>query len=182
MAHRFLSYRGAQFTSRLFGSGMTARLSKGRSVHERMAARPVASSYNALRTMQANRSTSMLEKRFRKLLWRLGLRYRLSLELPGRPDIVFPRQRLVVFVHGCFWHRCPTCRLPSPNSNRTFWEEKLARNRERDATAIRTLESMGWTAEVIWECEIRSDTPGMANRVVNLLSQSKSWGRQRPSG
>src|SRR5688572_12165989 len=96
-------------------------------------AKPVASSLNALNTMRATRSVSELERRFRKELWRLGVRgYRLHPRLAGRPDLVFGPLRLAVFVNGCFWHRCPECDLPWPRNNAAFWREKLSRNVERD--------------------------------------------------
>ncbi|WP_230532198.1 very short patch repair endonuclease [Microvirga roseola] len=89
-----------------------------------------------------------------------GLRFRLHRkDLPGRPDLVFPRYRLVVFVHGCFWHRhqgCPKC--TDPKTNAEFWSAKLAANVERDARIEQELRSLGWRVEIIWECETR--TPG----------------------
>lgn len=92
----------------------------------------------------------------RRSLHALGLRYRLGgAGLPGRPDIVLPRHRAVVFVHGCFWHRHAGCKTAStPKSNTQFWTDKFARNIERDASANRQLASLGWRVFVVWECEI----------------------------
>ena len=87
----------------------------------------------------------------------LGYRFRLHRrDLPGRPDLVFPRLRKVVFVHGCFWHMhrgCPACRIPT--TNREFWLRKLHGNRARDRRNLRRLVRAGWRVKVVWECETR---------------------------
>lgn len=94
----------------------------------------------------------------RRSLHCLGLRFRLGgVGLPGRPDIVFPKYRTVVFVHGCFWHRHGDCRVAStPKSNTQFWEEKFARNVERDLRVVGELEMQGWKVVIAWECELGS--------------------------
>jgi DNA mismatch endonuclease, patch repair protein len=94
----------------------------------------------------------------RKALRKLGYHYRLNVTgLPGSPDIVVSGARAVIFVHGCFWHRHPGCRLASiPKTNVTFWEEKFARNIERDRAALDELRVAGWTVITIWECETRT--------------------------
>ena len=128
--------------------------------------RPPASSYNALRTMQANRSVSGLETRFRRALWAAGVRgYRLHRRLPGRPDLTFGRARLAVFVHGCFWHQCPKGHLPAPKANAEFWQAKFRENRRRDEDAVAGLTSMGWTVMTLWECDLREDMGGAVKRV-----------------
>ncbi|CAN7737716.1 very short patch repair endonuclease [Rhizobium leguminosarum] len=87
----------------------------------------------------------------------LGYRFRLyRKELPGRPDLVFPRLRKAVFVHGCFWHRHDCLRGTTPQTNVAFWEEKLARNVERDNAAIAALRGAGWSTLVVWECQTRN--------------------------
>ncbi|MGR1216558.1 very short patch repair endonuclease [Metapseudomonas otitidis] len=93
----------------------------------------------------------------RKLLHSLGLRFRLHRKsLPGSPDIVLPKHRTVVFVHGCFWHRHPGCRYAStPKTRQEFWLPKFAANVERDARKEAQLREMGWRVLVIWECETR---------------------------
>jgi DNA mismatch endonuclease (patch repair protein) len=85
-----------------------------------------------------------------------GLEYRVNdRELPGAPDLVFPSERLAVFVHGCFWHRHHGCpRATTPRTNRHFWETKFRTNRRRDRAARRRLLRMGWAVEVVWECEL----------------------------
>lgn len=93
----------------------------------------------------------------RKLIWSLGYRYRLHLRnLPGRPDMVFPKLRKVIFVHGCFWHRheCPAG-YQIPKTRTEFWTRKLARNAERDRENQNALRSTGWGVLVIWSCQLR---------------------------
>ena len=94
----------------------------------------------------------------RKLLFGLGLRYRLHRkDLPGSPDVVLPKHGTVIFVHGCFWHRHPECRrATSPKSNEEFWQEKFARNIERDKSNEKQLALLGWRVVIVWECETRS--------------------------
>lgn len=92
----------------------------------------------------------------RRMLHRLGFRFRLHRrDLPGRPDIVLPARRAVVFVHGCFWH-AHGCKIGRPPKSRPeFWGPKLARNRARDDANVTALEAMGWRSVVVWQCEIR---------------------------
>lgn len=93
----------------------------------------------------------------RSLVHSLGYRYRLHVaKLAGTPDLVFPKYRKVIFVHGCFWHRhnCSKGR-PVPATNTEFWERKFTENKDRDVMAIKTLEQDGWGVLVIWECEAR---------------------------
>lgn len=113
------------------------------------------------------------ELRVRKLLHRLGYRFRLhSSKLPGKPDIVLPRHRLAVFVHGCFWHRHAGCRKASmPAERREFWSEKFSRTVERDAEALRKLSDAGWATLVVWECETR-DESGLRDRLLGILGRS----------
>lgn len=95
----------------------------------------------------------------RKLAHSLGLRFRLHRrDLPGTPDLVFPRHRLAVFVHGCFWHRHRGCNRASvPSTNAEFWIKKFERNAERDKVAFRSLRDLGWAVLVIWECELKRE-------------------------
>lgn len=91
----------------------------------------------------------------RALAHSMGYRFRLHVaKLPGCPDLVFPRYKKVIFVHGCFWHRHPGCRnCRLPKSRVRFWKAKLERNRERDLRILRKLRRLGWGVLVIWECE-----------------------------
>lgn len=92
----------------------------------------------------------------RKALHRRGLRYVLhDRRLPGRPDLVFPRYRTVLFVHGCFWHRHSGCRFATtPASNTGFWQKKLDENVQRDRKVRKQLQLMGWRVLTIWECRV----------------------------
>lgn len=92
----------------------------------------------------------------RRYLHVCGLRFRLHRnDLPGRPDLVFPGRRIVVFVHGCFWHQHPGCgKAKLPKTRSEFWREKLEGNARRDERVLRELSALGWTSHVIWECEI----------------------------
>lgn len=98
------------------------------------------------------------ELALRKILHRFGLRYRLGgAGLPGKPDLVFPRYRSVVFVHGCFWHRHKGCKIASvPKSNVGFWTAKFEKNVARDARVAQELAALGWRVFIVWECELSS--------------------------
>lgn len=97
------------------------------------------------------------ELRVRRLAHRLGLRFRLHRhDLPGTPDMVFPRRRIALFVHGCFWHRHSGCRYATmPATRREFWEAKFTANQARDCRQAERLGSLGWRVVVVWECETR---------------------------
>jgi DNA mismatch endonuclease (patch repair protein) len=91
----------------------------------------------------------------RSFLHRAGLRFRLHAKLPGKPDLVLPKYRTAVFVHGCFWHRHKDCRhATTPATNAVFWQEKFAANVRRDARVKQQLEDSGWRVLVIWSCEL----------------------------
>lgn len=96
----------------------------------------------------------------RRRLHAAGLRYRLHRrDLPGIPDVVFPKRRVALFVHGCFWHSCPNCRdgRKQVKSNEDYWLPKLSRNRIRDIRHAADLGALGWSVRVIWECETRCE-------------------------
>jgi DNA mismatch endonuclease, patch repair protein len=95
------------------------------------------------------------EIRVRKAAHAMGLRYRLNVrELPGSPDLVFPSRKVVLFVHGCFWHRHKSCKATRmPKSRIAFWEQKFSENMARDQSAYRALRKAGWKVFTIWECE-----------------------------
>jgi DNA mismatch endonuclease (patch repair protein) len=99
-----------------------------------------------------------VEMRVRRLVHGMGYRYRLHrTSLPGRPDLVFPSRRKIIFVHGCFWHRHPRCSLARlPKSRLAFWLPKLNENRRRDKHNIETLTLNGWRILIVWECQLRS--------------------------
>jgi DNA mismatch endonuclease (patch repair protein) len=110
------------------------------------------------------------EMRLRRLVHGLGFRYRLHVkELPGKPDLVFPARRAVIFMHGCFWHRHEGCRLARlPKSKLDFWMAKLEANRQRDLIHQRQLLDLGWRVLVIWECEL-SDIEHVSQIIKKFL-------------
>ena len=93
----------------------------------------------------------------RSSLWHRGFRYRVNdKRLPGRPDIVLPKYRTVIFVHGCFWHGHKDCKYYTvPQTNTEFWVAKVARNQERDQEVWRKLEAIGWNVVIVWECQLK---------------------------
>lgn len=100
----------------------------------------------------------------RSYLHRAGLRFRLHAKLPGKPDLVFPKYRTVVFVHGCFWHRHAGCKYATvPATNRAFWQKKFSDNVLRDKKVLGMLRSLGWRVIVAWECQL-------SEQALDLLS------------
>jgi DNA mismatch endonuclease (patch repair protein) len=106
----------------------------------------------------------------RKAAHRLGLRFRLHrTDLPGSPDIVLPKHRTVVFVHGCFWHGHGCSRSKLPRTNVRFWTEKIERNKLRDAKAEAALRKDDWKVQTVWQCELRN--PAMALRRMSVVAK-----------
>jgi DNA mismatch endonuclease (patch repair protein) len=119
------------------------------------------------RNMSLIKSTETKPEAFvRSVLHRLGFRFRKNVKtLPGKPDIVLPKYKTVIFVHGCFWHQHQGCRRSTiPKSNVDYWKPKLLRNTERDIQHKKALEDAGWQVFVIWECETKK-----VNELVELL-------------
>ena len=137
-------------------SGVTDRLDPGRRRHL---------------MQQVKGKDTRPEKIVRSLLHRLGYRFRLHRkDLPGTPDIVFPGRRLVLFVHGCFWHG-HGCRIGQlPKSHLDYWQPKIAANRDRDRRKEAALSSTGWRVAVVWQCEL-ADCDSLAARLRCLLDQ-----------
>jgi DNA mismatch endonuclease, patch repair protein len=110
----------------------------------------------------------------RRMVHRMGFRFRLhQRSLPGAPDLVFPRLRRVIFVHGCFWHQHQGCRrMNVPKSRVSYWGPKLARNVARDVAAYADLNRIGWEVEVVWECQ--TERPGgLEERLFRFLSSKQ---------
>lgn len=133
--------------------------------------------------MRGNRRTDTTpELRIRRLLHSLGYRYRLHVAvLPGKPDIVFPRRRCVIQVHGCFWHQHadPKCPLKSrPKSNVTYWNAKLNRNVFRDREHEQQLRMLGWRILIVWECECQN-TERLRIRLQRFLESRAGIERER---
>ena len=110
------------------------------------------------------------ELKLRQLVHGMGFRYRLHVkDLPGKPDLVFPSKRAIIFMHGCFWHRHPGCKLARmPKSKLDFWGPKLEANRERDIRNQEILKNLGWRVLVIWECEM-TNIEKVSQKVRNFL-------------
>jgi len=93
-------------------------------------------------------------------------------ELPGSPDFAFPYAKLAVFVHGCFWHRCPHCQPHFPDSNPKYWEAKFLRNTARDRRMRTLLRTQGWKTMVIWECQVKKNPQRAASRIIKALEKT----------
>ena len=107
----------------------------------------------------------------RSLLHRAGLRFRLhAKKLPGRPDIVLPKYKTAIFVHGCFWHRHAGCRnATTPSTRAEFWQEKFDGNVRRDARNRADLKAAGWTVMTVWECELKANAEDVARKLSREL-------------
>lgn len=118
------------------------------------------------------------ERALRKALWRAGLRgYRKNVrKLPGSPDVLFPKRRVAIFVHGCFWHGCPHCtRKLTPKTNGEFWRAKVQQNRDRDARDSAELEHMGYLVFIFWECELKGNRmESVVTRVGEAVREPRS--------
>jgi DNA mismatch endonuclease, patch repair protein len=123
---------------------------------------PKASSRSVTNSMRSNRASGTIPE---LTLARLLRRKLVSNGLPGRPDIVYARPKVAVFVHGCFWHRCPICDLPLPKTNPDFWRRKFERNVERDQINRLELESIGWRVLEVWEHEIKENPKAVASKI-----------------
>lgn len=111
----------------------------------------------------------------RKALFAKGLRYRINYKnLPGKPDVVLPRYKTIIFIHGCFWHSHPGCKdAHLPKSNIEFWEKKISSNVERDKRNVKDLIDLGWNVIIVWECEIKKkNMENLLNRIVDSLKSN----------
>jgi len=107
----------------------------------------------------------------RRWLWSNGFRYRLySKKLPGKPDIVFPGKKKVIFVHGCFWHKHDCGHFSSPKSNAEFWEKKIQGTVTRDRNNAKAITQAGWKSFVVWECELKKGvSPHLQTKILQFL-------------
>lgn len=108
----------------------------------------------------------------RRRLFAMGYRYRIHYKsLPGKPDIVFTKKKIAVFIHGCFWHghNCASRYAHTSQSNRMYWGPKIARTRQRDQEHVQILEASGWTVIVLWECELRRDAGNAMRGLLQTL-------------
>lgn len=109
------------------------------------------------------------ESAVRKGLFSLGYRYRLNSKLPGKPDIVLPKYKAIIFVHGCFWHGhdCPAFKWPKTRPQ--FWRAKIEGNKARDVQVVAKLEKDGWRTTTVWECAIRKNIDAVISQLDNWL-------------
>jgi len=122
------------------------------------------------------------EKIVRSFLHRAGFRFRLhARDLPGKPDVVLPKHKTAIFVHGCFWHRHPGCkRATTPKTRREFWMEKFKKNVRRDNLNQKKLKELGWEVIVVWACKlekIKSREEALQNLVRTLTQFPRSGSR-----
>lgn len=114
-----------------------------------------------------------IEVSVRSYLHKKGYRFRVNdRRYPGKPDIVMPKYKTIIFIHGCFWHRHGCKNSSTPKSNKEYWESKLTKNVERDNSNALQLKKMGWHVIIIWECELNSDfvkrMKAVENEIVNI--------------
>ncbi len=127
--------------------------------------------------MRANRSSETgPERLLRKALWAEGLRgYRKNVpSLPGKPDIVFAKRRLCIFVNGCFWHGCPKCgqvRNLRPTRNADYWSQKVQRTVARDERHALELREAGWRVITVWECEVKENLEAVMRQIFEALGE-----------
>ena len=113
------------------------------------------------------------ELHVRSLLHRAGFRFRMSSDkVPGKPDIILPKYRAVILVHGCFWHGHDCPRFSWPQSNKVFWRKKIGGNRERDARYLAELNDTGWRVCIVWECALRGKSRLDDD---NLITELAEW-------
>jgi DNA mismatch endonuclease (patch repair protein) len=100
----------------------------------------------------------------------MGFRYRLhNKDLPGKPDIVLKKFNTVVFINGCFWHKCPKCNPSMPASNADFWKNKIDANAERDQLNKEKLKAAGWNVITVWQCELKKDTAAVLKKIEKQI-------------
>lgn len=131
------------------------------------------------RMMSAIRGKDTLpEMVVRRFLHGLGYRYRIHRkDLPGKPDLVLPRLKVCIFVHGCFWHRHPGCAFATtPKTRPEFWNEKFQKNVARDLANIGALDAAGWRVLIVWECELKNDPETLVRleQKLHLLDSGQS--------
>jgi DNA mismatch endonuclease (patch repair protein) len=111
----------------------------------------------------------------RSIIHKSGFRFRKNrTDLPGRPDIVLPRFRKIIFVHGCFWHGHKNCKRASlPSTNRKFWEDKINKNKARDRSNYKQLKKLGWSFLVLWQCDLKKrNEDEIRKRIIEFLNDS----------
>jgi DNA mismatch endonuclease (patch repair protein) len=123
-------------------------------------------------TMKAVKSkNSKMEVKFRSTLWRLGFRFYKNVgTMPGKPDIVFPRKKIIIFLDSCFWHGCPL-HLRLPSSNVEYWQAKINRNQSRDEKINNIYSEMNWRIFRIWEHELKENFDDLLQKIAKELEK-----------
>lgn len=137
---------------------------------------PTPKDANVSKVMSSNRpKNSKPEMCLRKGLWSSGVRgYRIHYKrLLGKPDITFISKKIAIFVHGCYWHRCPYCKLELPKHNTSFWKQKFEQNVKRDNKKTEQLKKMNWEVITLWECEIHADLNKCLQKINNILETNR---------
>ncbi len=113
----------------------------------------------------------------RSLLHRAGFRFRMNYnKLPGSPDIVLPKYKTAIFVHGCFWHRHPNCsKASTPKTNIEYWQKKFCKNVSRDIEIRKKIQELGWDIIVVWECKIMNDPVSALNDIIRELEDDSYY-------
>ncbi len=134
---------------------------------------PIPKKETISRVMSANRAKGTKPELILRKALRIagisGSRSHLP-NIPGRPDAVFPKEHLAIFVHGCFWHRCSYCKDPLPKTHRSFWKKKFLANKLRDKKKNAELRKLGWRVLTVWECQIKRDAVVVAERIKRSLA------------
>jgi DNA mismatch endonuclease, patch repair protein len=111
------------------------------------------------------------EIKLRKLLWSRNIRgYRIHHNILGKPDIVFTKKKIAIFIDGCFWHKCPVC-FQEPETRKEFWRKKICSNVERDKKVNLQLQKEGWTVRRFWEHEVRKNPEQILSKIIDLLQE-----------
>lgn len=133
---------------------------------------PKPSSEATTKVMKANvAKNTRPEIIMRRALTKAGLKdYKLNWkEIPGAPDVAYPKYKIAIFVHGCFWHRCPYCKSTLPKTHRNFWKRKFELNKERDRLKVRKLKKLGWKVFIIWECQIKKNPIKYVEKIKSTI-------------
>jgi DNA mismatch endonuclease (patch repair protein) len=112
------------------------------------------------------------EIKLRKMLWSQGIRgYRIHYNLPGKPDIVFTKKKIAIFIDGCFWHKCPAC-FQEPETRKEFWMKKIQSNVDRDKKVNEQLKADGWTILRFWEHDVRKNPDTIVKKISETIEKS----------
>ena len=133
---------------------------------------PIPERESVSKTMSSIRGKDTKPELFlRKTLWSMGIRgYRIHWKkVPGSPDIAFIRKKIAIFVNGCYWHRCPICKLSLPKTHSDFWLKKFEKNIERDNIKIHQLEMIGWKTIIIWECQLKDPYKKYLEKIKDIV-------------